>query len=148
MYSTYNERKSVIAKRFIKTSKIKTYKYMTSVAKNVYIDKLDDIVNKYDNTYNIAIKMKPLDLKSNTYIGFNKEINRKDSKFGNGDIVRISKYKNIFSKSYTPNWSEEVFWLRKSKTMCRVHMLLMILKVKKSNVLWKGIAKHKSNSWI
>ena len=109
MYSTYNERKSVIAKRLIKTSKIKTYKYMTSVAKNVYIDKLDDIVNKYDNTYNIAIKMKPLDLKSNTYIGFNKEINRKDSKFGNGDIVRTSKYKNIFSKSYTPNWSDEVF---------------------------------------
>ena len=116
--------------------------------KNVYIDKLDDIVNKYDNTNNVTIKMKPLDLKSNTYIGFNKEINRKDSKFGNGDIVRISKYKNIFSKRYTPNWSEEVFWLRKSKKMCRVHMLLMILKVKKSNVLWKGIAKNKSNSWI
>ena len=63
MYSTNNERKSVIAERFIKTLKTKIYKYMTSISKNVYIDKLDDIVNKYNNTYLSTIKKKQLILK-------------------------------------------------------------------------------------
>ena len=82
---------------------------MTSISKNVYIDKLDDIVDRYNNTYHSAIKMKPIDLKDNTYIDTAKEINNKDPKFKVGDRVRISKYKNIFAKGYTPNWSEEVF---------------------------------------
>ena len=68
MYSTHNEAKSVVIERFIRTLKNKIYKYMTSISKNVYIDKLDDIVNKYNNTYHNTIKMKPFDVKSNTYI--------------------------------------------------------------------------------
>ena len=82
---------------------------MTSVSKNVYIDKLDDIVNEYNNTYHRTIKMKLIDVKDNTYIDFEKEVNDKNSKFKIGDRVRISKYKNIFAKGYMPNWSKEVF---------------------------------------
>ena len=78
MYSTNNEGKSVAAKRFIRTLKIKIYEYMTSVSKNVYIDKLDDIVNEYNNTYHTTIKMKPIDVKDNTYINNDKETNDKD----------------------------------------------------------------------
>ena len=89
---------------------------MISVSKNIYIDKLDDIVNKYNNTYHSTIKMKPVDVKSNTYIDSSKEINDKDPKFKIGDIVRISKYKNIFAKGYVPNWSEEVFVIKKVKS--------------------------------
>ena len=63
MYSIHNEEKSVLAERFIRTLKTKIYKYMTSVSKNVYIDKLDDIVNEYRDTYHRAIKMKPVDVK-------------------------------------------------------------------------------------
>ena len=81
---------------------------MTSILKNVYIDKLDDIVNEYNNTKHKTIKMKPTDVKDNTYIDFGKEVNDNNPKFKVGDHVRISKYKNIFNKGYTPNWSEEV----------------------------------------
>ena len=109
MYSTHNELKSVVAERFIMTLKNNIYKYMTSVSKNVYIDKLDDIVNKYNNTYHRTIKMKPIDIKDDTYINIGKEVNDKDPKFKVGDLVRISKYKNIFAKGYTPNWSEDIF---------------------------------------
>ena len=96
MYSIHNEAKSVVAERFSKTLKNKIYKYMTSILKNVYIDKLDDIVNEYNNTYHRTIKIKPVDVKDNTYIDFEKEVNDKDPKFKVGDQVRISKYKNIF----------------------------------------------------
>ena len=113
MYSTHNEGKSVVSERFIKTLKIKIYKYMTSISKNVYIDKLDDIVDKYNNTYHTTIKMKPIDVKDNIYINTSKEINNKDTKFKVGDHVIISKYKNIFAKGYMPNWSEEVFVIKK-----------------------------------
>ena len=75
--------------------------------------------------------MKLFDVKSSTYIDFNKEINKEGSKFKVGDHVRISKYKNIFAKDYVPIWSEEVFGIKKLKTMCHGHMLLMILTVKK-----------------
>ena len=115
MYSTHNEGKSVVAERFIRTLKSKIYKYMTSISKNVYIDKLDDIVDEYNNTYHTTIKMKPADVKDNTYINADKEINNKDPKFKVGDHVRISKYKNIFAKGYMPNWSEEVFVIKKVK---------------------------------
>ena len=113
-YSTHNEGKSVVAERFIRTVKNKIYKYMTSVSKDFYIDKLDDIVNKYNKTYQNRIKMKPGDLKLSTYIDFSKEVNEKDPKFKIGDTVKISKYKNIFAKGYVPNWSEEVFVIKKS----------------------------------
>ena len=113
MYSTNNEGKSVIAERFIRTLKNKIYKYLTSISKNGYIDKLDDIVKKYNNTCHKSIKMKPVDIKDNTYIGFKKEVNDKNPKFKAGDHVRISKYKNISAKGYTPNWSEEIFIIKK-----------------------------------
>ena len=115
MYSTYNEGKSVVAGRFIRTLKSKIYKCMASISKTVYIDKLDDIVDEYNNTYHTTIKMKPIDVKDNTYINADKEINNKDPKFKVGDHVRISKYKNIFAKGYMPNWSEEVFVIEKVK---------------------------------
>ena len=80
MYSIHNEQKSVVAERFIRTLKTKTYKNMTTVSKNVYIDKLDDTVGDDtvgENTYHRTIKMKPVDVKANTYFGFQKEINDK-----------------------------------------------------------------------
>ena len=76
---------------------------MISVSKNVNIDKLDNLVNKYNNTYHSTIKLRPGDVKSNTYIDSSKEINDEDPRFKIGDIVRISKYENIFAKVYTPN---------------------------------------------
>ena len=78
MYSIHNERQSVVAEIFMRTLKNKIYKYMTSVSKNVYIDKLDDIVSAYNNTYHRTIKVKTVDVKDNTYIDFKKEINDKD----------------------------------------------------------------------
>ena len=86
----------------------------------MYIDKFDDIVNEYSNTYHRAIKMKPVDVKDNTYIDSaelysSKEVNDKDPKFKVGNHVRISEYKNIFAKGCTPNWSEEVFVIKKVK---------------------------------
>ena len=103
IYSIHNEAKSVVAERFIRTLKTKTYKYMTLVLKNVYIDKLDDIVGEYNNTYHRTINMKLIDVKDNTYIDFKEEVNKKDPKFRVGDHVRIAKYKNIFAKGHTPN---------------------------------------------
>ena len=115
MYSTNNKGKSVVAERFIRTLKSKIYKCMASISKNVYINKLDDIVDEYNNTYHTTIKMKPIDVKDNTYINTDKETNDKDPKFKIGDRVRISKYKIIFAEGYTPNWSEEVFVIKKVK---------------------------------
>ena len=109
MYSIHNKGKSVVAERFIRTLKTKIYKYMNSVSKNVYIDKLDDRVSEYNNTYHRTVKMKPIDVKDNTYVNFKKEVNDKESKFKVEDHVRISKYKNIFAKGYTTNWPEDVF---------------------------------------
>ena len=115
MYSTNNEGKSVVAERFIRTLKSKIYKYMTSISKNVYIDKLDDMVNEYNNTYHTTYKMKPIGVEDNAYINTDKEINDKDPKFKVGDHVRVSNYKNIFARGYSPNWSEEVFVIKKVK---------------------------------
>ena len=115
MYSTHNEGKSVVAERFIRTIKNKIYKYMTSVSKIVYIDKLDDIVGEYNNTYHRTIKIKPIDVKDNRYIDIGKEVNDNDPKFKVGDHVRILKYENIFAKGYTPNWSGEIFVIKKIK---------------------------------
>ena len=88
---------------------------MTLVSRDVYIDKLDDIVNKYNNTYHRTVKMKPVDVKYNTYINFRKEVNDKDPKFKVVDHVRISKHKNIFANGCTQNWSEEAFVIIKVK---------------------------------
>ena len=115
MYSTNNEGKAVVAERFIRTLKSEIYKYITSISKNVHIDKLNVIVNKDNNTYHTTIKMKPIDVKDNSYINTDMEINYKDPKFKFGAYVRISKYKNIFAKGYMPNWSEEAFVVDKIK---------------------------------
>ena len=88
---------------------------MTLVSKNVYIDKLKDINNKCNKKSYRTIKTKPADLRSSTYIDFGKGSNDKDTKFKVGDHVRISKYKNISAKSYVPNWSEDVFVIKKIK---------------------------------
>ena len=114
MYSTHNEGNSVVPERFIRIIKNKICKYMTSIPKNVYNDKLDDIVHKYNNKKHRTIKMKPIDVKDNTYIDFGKEVSDNDHKFKVGDYVRISKYKNIFAKSFTPNWSEDAFVIKKN----------------------------------
>ena len=110
MYSTHNEGKSVVAKRFIKTLKNKIYKHMTTIGKNIYFDVLNNIVDKYNNTIHSSIKMKPEDV---TFVEYSEETNKKNPKFKVGDHVRISKYKNIFAKGYTPNWSEEIFVINK-----------------------------------
>ena len=114
-YLIHNEGKSAIAERFIRTLKTKIYKYLTLISKSVYIDKIDDIVSEYNNTYHRTIKMKPVDVEDDTYIDIEKEVNDKDPKFKVGDFVRISKYKNIFAKGYTPKWFEEVFLIKKVK---------------------------------
>ena len=126
MYSTHNKGKSVVAERFIRTLKNKTYKYMTSISKNVYIDKLDDIANIYNNTYHRTIKMKPINVKDNTY--FN---NDKDRKFKVGDHVRISKYKNILLKAILQIGQKKYLLLQKLKIQFHGLMLLMIETVKK-----------------
>ena len=89
---------------------------MTSISKNVHIDKLDDRVSKYNNTYYRTIKMKPVDVKPSMFIDFNNENNKEGSKFKVGDHARISEYKNIFAKGYVPNWSEDIFVIAKVKS--------------------------------
>ena len=131
MYPTHNEGTSVVAERFIRTIKNKIYKHMTSISKNVYIDKLDDIVNEYSNTKHRTTKMKPIDVKDNTYIDFGKEVNDNDPKFKVGDHVRISKYKNIFAKGYTSKWCVEVFVIKNIKNTVPWTYVVMILMVKK-----------------
>ena len=113
MYSTYNEGTSVVAERFIRTLKNKLYKHMTATGKNIYYDVLDDIVNEYNNTKHNTIKMKPKDVGNNNKRVHIDEHNKKRSRFKVGDRVRISKFKNIFPKGYTPNWSREVFIVNK-----------------------------------
>ena len=108
MYSTHNEAKYVVAERYFRTLKSKIYKYMTSLSKDMYIDKLDDMVNGYSKTYHTTIKMRLTDVKDNTYINTGKEVNDILPKFEVADYVRISKCKIIFAKEYSPNWSEEV----------------------------------------
>ena len=102
MYSTYNEGQSFVSERFIRTLKNKIYKHMTAIS-------------KYNNTYHKTIKMKPIDVKSDSFAEYNEESNEKDPKFKIGDPVRISKYKNIFAKGDAPNWSEEILIIKKIK---------------------------------
>ena len=113
MYSAYNEEKSVVAERFIRTPKNKIFKHITAISKHVYFDVLDDIVNKYNNTVHRTIKIKPIDVTDDYYAEYREnsmELHSKQNpKFKVDDNVRISKYRNIFAKGYTPNWSEEVF---------------------------------------
>ena len=108
MYSTYNEGKSVVAEKFIRTLKNKLYKHIVAIGKNVYYDVLDDVGNEYNNAKHSTIKMNPIDVIDNKRVYID-EHNEKDSKFKVGDRVRIYKLKNIFAKGYTTNWSKEIF---------------------------------------
>ena len=90
---------------------------MTANSKNVYFDVLNDIIDEYNNTCHKTIKMKPIDVKSDSFAEYNEESNEKDPKFKVGDHVRISKYKNTFAKGYAPNWSEEIFVIKQIKNM-------------------------------
>ena len=115
MYSTFNEGKSVVPERFIRTLKNKIFKLMTAISKNVYFDVIDDIVNKHNNAVHRTIKMKPTDVTDNSFTEYNEDSNKRNPKFKVGDHVRISKYKNIFAKGYVPNWSEKIFVVSKIK---------------------------------
>ena len=115
MYLTHNDGKSVVAERFIRTLKNQIFKHMASISKNFYFEVLDDIVEKYNNTYHRTIKMKPIDVKNDSFAEYNEESNEKDPEFKIGDHVRISKCKNIFAKGYTPNLNEEIFVVKKIK---------------------------------
>ena len=86
---------------------------MTTVGKNVYLNFLDGIVRKYDNTVHNSIKMKPKDVTNDSFVEYVEESNKRHPKFKVGDHVRLSKYKNVFAKGYTPNWSEEIFVINK-----------------------------------
>ena len=115
MYSSHNEEKSVIAQQFIRTLKNKIYKCIISISTNMYVGKLDDIVNKRNNTYQSSVKMKLADVKLNSYIKSSKEINDKDPKFQIGNTVRISKYRKKNCERLFPNWSQEEFVIKKVK---------------------------------
>ena len=108
-------KENLVAERFIKTLKNKFFKHMTAISKNVYFDVLDNIVNKYNNTVHRTIKMKPIDVTTDSYAEYNEDSNKRNPRFKVGDHVRISKCKNIFAKGYAPNWSEEIFVIKKVK---------------------------------
>ena len=98
MYSIYNGGKCVVVERVIRTLKSKIFKHMKAVSRNAYFDVLDDFVHQYNNTVHRSIKMKPIDVTSDSYAEYNEDFNEKDPKFKVGDPARISKYKNIFAK--------------------------------------------------
>ena len=121
MHFTHNEGKHVAAESILKN---KIYKYMNSC--------IFDIVNKYNNTYHIEIKMKPVDVKSSLYINSSKDINDEDPKFKIGNVLKKSRYKNILAKSNGFQIGLKKFsWLKSLKTLCCRRMLFVILKVKK-----------------
>ena len=130
MHLTYNKGKFVVAERFIRTLKNKIFKHMTAVSKNVYFNVLNDIVNEYNNTVYRTMKMKLTDVTSDSYAEYNEDSNEKDLKFKVGEHVRISKYKNIFAKGYTQNWSEEVFII--SRLKIQFHGLMLLVKESKN----------------
>ena len=86
---------------------------MTAISKNVYSDVLDDIVDEYNNAFHKTIKMRPIDVGDDSFAEYNEESNEKDPKFKVDDHVQISKFQNVFAKRYTPNWSEEIFIVKK-----------------------------------
>ena len=117
---------------------------MISISKNVYIDKLDDIVEKY-NTYHRIIKMKPVDVKSSSYILTYISAKMEGPKFKVVDHVKISKYQNIFAKGYVPNWSEEIFVIKKVKNTIPWTYVISDIKCEEIVGMFcvKAIAKNK-----
>ena len=100
---------------------------MTPISQNMFIEKLDDIVNENNNRYHRTIEMKPVDAQSNTYIDFVKEGIMEDPKFEVGCHVKISKYKIIFAKGYALSWSEEDFVIKDVKNLFHGHMDIKLL---------------------
>ena len=147
MYSTHNEMKSAVAERLITSFNNKIYKYMTSVSKNMYINKLVDIVNKYNTAYHNTITIKPVDVKSSTYIDFDKKNNKHGPKFKVVDYVRTSKCKNILINVYFSNWSEEDFVIKKVKNTVLCSCVINDLKGEVIVVTFyeKELEKNKSN---
>ena len=142
-YGLTNEEKSAVAERFIRTLKTKIYRYMTSISTNVYIDKLDDMVNEYNSAYHRTVDVKDNAYIDSTELHSNKKTNDRGTKFKVGDHVKISKYKNIFAKGYTPNWPEEVFIIKELKIQFHRHMLVMISMVRNYwKILWKRTTKY------
>ena len=128
MYSTYNEEKSyylVIAERFIRALKNKIFKHLTAVSKNLYFDVLDNIVNKNNNTVHRTIKMKPVNVTSDSYSDYNEDSNKTDSIFKVDDHVRISKYKTLLLKNILKISQKKILLLVKIKTRFRGHMQLV-----------------------
>ena len=134
MYSTFNEDKSVVAERFIRTLKNKLYKHMTATGKNVYYNDLDDVVNEYNNTKHNTIKMKPKDVKDGNKRVYIDEYNEKSARYNVGDRVRISRFKIIFAKGYTPNWSREIFIVNTLRTEDENSRQADIRKLRMSNI--------------
>ena len=122
MYSTNNEGKSVVAERFIRTLKNIIYEYMIETSKNAYIYEIYDVVKKYNNAYHTSIKMRPVDVKDNTYIDFEKEVNDTDLKFKIGDHVRISKCKILLLKGTCQIGLKRFLLLKKLKIQFHGHM--------------------------
>ena len=118
---------------------------MTSISKNVHIDKLDNIVNKQNNIYHSTTKIKSVDVKSGTYVDFSKEDNQKDSKSKINDIVRISEYWNFLQKNRLQIRHKKFLGLKRLKMLHHGQMLLTNLMVKNCwNILWERIAKRRS----
>ena len=126
IYSIYNEGKLLVVERFIRTLKTNIYKYMTAVNDNVYYDHLDKIVEKYNNTVNRSIKMKPINVKNSDNKTYVVTPNKQSAKFKINDLLRISQFKNVFAKGYSPNWSKEIFKISSVKNVIHGHMKLVI----------------------
>ena len=137
MYWTYNEGTSVI-----RPLKNKIFKHMTAAWEDVYFDVLDDIVNKYNDTVHRTIEMKPIDVTSDSYAVYNEDSNVTNPKFKVGDHVRISKYKNVFAKRYTQNWSEEDFDVSKIKDSVPWAYVISDLNGEKKKKCWKFLWKR------
>ena len=121
IYQTHNEGKSVVAARFIRTLKNNIYKCITEISKNVYYvyndDKLDNIIDRYNNTNQRRIKEKTIDAKPITFIDLVLKAMIKIPNLKCRDLVRILKYKNIFAKIYILSWSEEVSFIKDVKNI-------------------------------
>ena len=126
MYSTFNEGKSVVVERFIKTLENKIFKHMKVISKNIYFDALEDIVNKYNNTIHRTTKMNPIDVTSDSYAEYNENSNKKNTRFKVGDHIRISKCKNIFAKGYIQIGQKKFLLLIRLKIQFLGLMILMI----------------------
>ena len=126
MYLIYNEGKLLVAERVIGTLKTNIYKYVTAINDNVYYDHLDKIVEKYNNTVNRSIKMKPINVKNSDNKTYVVTPNKQSAKFKINDLLRISQFKNVFAKGYSPNWSKEIFKISSVKNVIHGHMKLVI----------------------